>query len=238
MPRLIDDARAVQHMSPFSGNLFEVRMFGRDEDAAREQYEFSTARLFCTSVSFGSYQLTPSDRHNLTREFLVEDVSFQDTITITWHETHEMHVWNYHRAWLGQFYDRSRDMFISGAAGKKRRAEIIINTISPQTINTLADHPRYNEGVEETSPNSDIQHRIELRGMIPTAVPGVDLGWDQTPPATSTRQITYHVDRILYRANTGGKIAQDLIAYGRDPWTTPTATADDRTQAHEEGLDI
>jgi hypothetical protein len=180
------------HISPFTGNMFDVVLFGRDQATGNDTLEFEKVHLYCSAITIGSPELKFKERHPLTRQQLIDGVQFVDTITITWLEDQRLNVWNYHRTWLSYFYDRENDQFRSGARGKRRMAEVYLQEMKSSRSPDAANAKQGAEG-------GSIQHFITLEGLIPTKLPELSLGWDKDDTQSLQIPITYKVDTIRYQ---------------------------------------
>ena len=224
---MIDEMLAVGRIKAFAGNLFEVRMFGRDiEPEAADATELGQAKLFCSGFQLGSPSFEMADRHSNTKEFFIKGVKLVDEVTITWQEDMFLSTWNYHRMWFSHFYNREKDVFISGNKGKKRSATIVIQEMHNRN---WPEAPDYTE-------DENTFHYIDLIGIMPKSFPELALGWDQDSSSASVgKSITYTVDRIHYRTTfTTEAEAVHNIA----PFASPQTDGSTKTLMDREGFEI
>lgn len=203
---LIESLLERGHLSPFTGNMFDVAIFGRDQSTRSDDLEFEKAYLRCSSITLGSPELKYKGRHPLTKQQLLDGVQFVDTVTITWLEDQLLSVWNYHRTWMSYFYNRETDQFQSGTRGKRRVAEIYL-----QEMKDISSPLGRN--VKEGAQAGSVQHFISLEGLMPTKLPELSLGWGKDDSASVEIQLTYRVDNLRYQIKdnqelTGSKADQ------------------------------
>lgn len=199
---IISNLLEVGRITPFAGNMFDVAIFGRDQDTRNDTLEFPRAHLHCSSITLGTPELRFKDRHPLTKQQLLDGIQFQDTVTITWLEDQFLSVWNYHRTWMSYFYDRERDQFRSGAYGKKRIAEVFV-----QEMRSI-DSPYYANS-RENAENNSVQHFISLEGLMPVKLPEVPLNWTQDSSQFAELQVTYRLDNLKYQIADPRRIDSD-----------------------------
>lgn len=218
------------HLAVFSGNMFDVAIFGRDQDTKNETLEFPRSHLYCSAVSVGSPELKYKNRHPLTREQLLEGIQLQDTVTITWLEDRHLQVWNYHRNWLSYFYDPVRDQFRSGVYGKKRSAEIYLQELkSPET--PFAINARENAEAES------IQHFLVFEGLMPLKLPELSLGWDTDNSNFTQIQIQYRFDTLKYEVVRDELTQEEESRIGR-PFRAVASPDDSRVSPTQEAVEV
>jgi hypothetical protein len=94
-------------------------------------------------------------------------------------------LWNYHKNWFKCFYDRSKDVFVSGPKGKKRTATALIHDPYAVPSKDMLNE-RYN------------LHKLEFIGLQPVDFFALDAGWSSDANNSKAKSITYNVDKIKY----------------------------------------
>lgn len=196
--QLVTELLERGHISPFAGNVFNVTIFGRDSSTSDDSMQFLRSHLRCSAVTIGSPELKMKERHQLSKQQLIDGVSFNDTVTITWLEDKYLDVWNYHRTWMSYFYDRENDQFISGPLGKKRTATIVLQEIK-NIQSTEQKSITSSAGSGVGGQEGTIQHILELTGMMPTKLPELSLSWSKEDSASIEVPLTYRVDSMRYQ---------------------------------------
>jgi hypothetical protein len=196
MSQLVTELLERGQISPFAGNIFNVTLFGRDQSTSKDDIQFEGSHLRCSGVTIGSPELKTKERHPLTKQQLIDGVSFVDTVTITWLEDKYLDVWNYHRTWMSYFYDREKDQFISGAYGKKRSATIVLQELKDmRSVDQVSVGNA--EGIQGQA--GTIQHILELRGLMPTKLPDLGFSWGKDDQQSIEIPLTYKIDSISYK---------------------------------------
>lgn len=200
--KLIQTLMERGRLSVFSGNMFDVAIFGRDQDKKDEALQFPKSWLYCSAITLGSPELKYKGRHPLTKQQLIEGVQLQDTVSITWLEDKYLQVWNYHRNWLTYFYDPAKDQFRSGAYGKKRTAEIYLQEMkSPKSPNY--SNVGINKGTNRSGEAGSVQHFLVFEGLMPIKIPDLSLNWDSDNSNFTQIQIQYRFDTLKYQIARG-----------------------------------
>jgi len=181
----------------YSPNLFEVKMFGEDLsalaiNAADTAWKATNAptSLLCSKVLFPGLTLDYENRHKVFREVFLKEIKIADEIAITWYETHDLAVRRYHQEWFSRFYNRKTDQYVTGLAGKRRTATIIIQN-PPDATGAYSQTPA---------------HTFKLEGLMPMGITDISLDWNwggEAPYVT----MKYKINKIKYwrGADTGAE---------------------------------
>ena len=121
-------------------------------------------------------------RDDFTKEFkLSGDTSYNwvNTVTITWNETSFWEIKQFHDKWLGMFYDKQRDVYLSG--NSKRYVDFDIRL-----------YPDWSYNYEDDSSKCV---RIQLINCLPAKTGDVNLGWTPSPSVVN-HAINYYPQSI------------------------------------------
>ena len=178
-------------------NLFEVCIFGEsdvpspDDPIFVDTYSGATQPTiyYCSAYEIPAPGLGLK-RDPLTKRFYVDKYNLQDTMSITWQENNNLEVWGYHQKWFYNFYDRSKDRYVSSAAGKKRNAQILIQQYKE------SDRPSSLTSASTVEPELQEIYTINLVGLVPQSLPPLHGDWNQDASNSLGLVIRYYVDYI------------------------------------------
>lgn len=156
---------------PAADNLFEVSFV--DPIGSN----FNTT-LHCSRISIPNASLTLS-RHSAMKYFTLDGYAPIDEISITWREDSTYAVHKFHKKWFAKFYDEEYQCYISDKipgdpnSGRLRDAKITLQK-------SVADSSELKKAYE-----------LQLFGLIPCFVPGLELDWAK--PGATEYTISYKV---------------------------------------------
>lgn len=175
--------KVLQGIKPFTPNLFQVEFLRYTE----QNYIMPYTNIYCTGYELPTNALN-YERNYYTKQFLPKEIKLSGEVTIHWIDTETLDVWNFHQAWFQRFYDRSTDMFIAGAEGKKLDAKIII----------------HNQELKNNVMSENEIHTIELKGMSIISVFPLKGSWDEGA-SWPKFSVKYNVDRIEIQSKDRNK---------------------------------
>lgn len=157
-------------------NLYRVEIYDTFNDGVEDFLNYLS--LQAPSVSFKGESLDLT-RNNVTRNFqLREDgnsFNWTDELSIKWRERDDWEVRKYHEKWLGEFYDKEKDCFLSKEAAA-------IPSLYRTIIVTLP----------ESKTNSSAPHTIKFFYVLPKTIGDFELGWGSGADNIE-HQLTYYV---------------------------------------------
>ena len=207
IPTIKDDITELLRLTTQSPNFFYVELFGEDVNTSQskssDKFSMSNPKFRCKGVTLGGVTIS-TKKYPLTKENYIDSITMADTVTFDWDESHDAFIWAYHQAWFKRFYDRERDVYISGPEGKKRRARIVVFDMQRTSLHYLP---------VETS-----LYVIEFIGLLPPK----QLAFNPLTYNTSVgslKKLEYSVDKIVVRPGSDyliGKYSDetDSMAWG------------------------
>lgn len=120
------DISSLYEYEPALKNLYKIKVVpgvsSEDLESLADSLGWSPGKetlLHATSVDLPSDRLQ-LERNPVTKNFSLSDrggYTWNDTLTITWRESRDWAVRKMHQAWLGLFYDKSCDQYLSAEDG-------------------------------------------------------------------------------------------------------------------------
>lgn len=191
-PITLNDISAIyREFVPAITNLYTIEIFGsigKDEALVSSMTEY--LKFHSPTVSLPEETLT-LERDPVTKTFKVQaSGSYQraNELMVTWREADDWRVKKFHEAWLGKFYNRQKDHFISysreelGQAGLAKRIRI-----------TLPDPVSTKMTAQGSETMLDSKHILEAY-IMPHNTGNMSLGWSTTPSLVAHSMTYYLLD--------------------------------------------
>lgn len=162
---------------PAYSNIYEIFIFNskinNDDSLDLENYiKFHAVNV---SIEGESLELT---RNEVTKQFQLNDTqAFKrvDNITIQWREEEHWKVKKYHEQWLGMFYDKEHDCYMSYSKSDRYKLYRTIKVILPH----------------EGAFNRDCDC-LCFYNVLPQNAPGLSLSWSPSASIV-THSLNYYV---------------------------------------------
>lgn len=168
---------------PALDNLYIVELYQPNPNSKlgdfNEDYVNNYIRLHAVDVNFPEETLNLS-RHPISKKFHLNDsnpFTRQDSLTITWRENEAWEVKKYHEAWVGAFYNKEKDCFIS----------------------QKDDDVAY-RNIKITLPASKGENYIIFHNVLPHNTGNLNLKWGNNPNIIS-HTMTYYPERYGWGKN-------------------------------------
>lgn len=161
---------------PAYNNLYEITISGGEHEETINNY----IKFHAVSVTFGGESLGLT-RNEVTKRFQLNDTNAfkrSDTLSITWREDEDWSIKRYHEDWIGQFYNKDKDCYISCPTDKTSLLYRTIRVTLPRNGNFEEDTSEY--------------HSIEFKEVLPQDIPGIALSW-ATQANIITHTLSYYV---------------------------------------------
>ena len=131
-------------------------------------------------------------RDDFTKEFkLSGDTPYNwvNAVTITWNETSFWEIKQFHDRWMGMFYDKEKDVYLSGNNDRYVTFDIRL-------------YPSWNYDYDN---GSNEYVRIQLVNCLPAKTGDVNLGWTPSPSVVN-HAINYYPQsiKISYKGESNG----------------------------------
>lgn len=181
-----NDISTLYSYEPALKNLYKIKVTGGSEkDNKSLGWSMgSETLLHAVSVDLPSDSLK-LERNSVTKNFSLSDkggYTWNDTLTIGWRETRDGAVRKMHQAWIGLFYNKEKDQYLSAENSGEREN-------------------RYKK-FEITLPSGDV---AICEDVIPQNQWNLSLAWSNSP-GLITYTIVYNVGYWYwgYRGTSGG----------------------------------
>ena len=181
-----NDISTLYSYEPALKNLYKIKVTGESEkDNKSLGWSIgSETLLHAVSVDLPSDSLK-LERNSVTKNFSLSDkggYTWNDTLTIGWRETRDGAVRKMHQAWIGLFYNKEKDQYLSAENSGEREN-------------------RYKK-FEITLPSGDV---AVCEDVIPQNQWNLSLAWSNSP-GLITYTIVYNVGYWYwsYRGTSGG----------------------------------
>jgi hypothetical protein len=209
-----DDITELLRLNTQSPNLFYVEIFGEDvktsHEAASDKFSMPNPKFRCKGVTIGGVSLT-TKKYALTKENYIDTITTADSVTFDWDESHDAFIWAYHQAWFKRFYDRERDVYVSGPEGKKRRARVVIFDMLSSPLHYLpVEAPIY---------------VIEFIGLLPPKQIALS-PVTYTGSVGALKKMEYSVDKIVVNPGSDYLITKYTDAKESSAWGQLSSTSD------------
>lgn len=161
-------------------NVFQVQWWHGDLSSTAIANSRSSGLGFlhshrCVSVQFPGPGLTLK-KHKHLHSLSLTDYKPAEQVTLTFLESSDLVVYNYHKAWMDLFYDQEARRYkskpLNSGLERQRDCRVIV---APGNLNPLEENMP-----PQTTAERPIVHSIELYGLIPESLPAMDFGFDKS----------------------------------------------------------
>lgn len=124
------------------------------------------------------------ERDAVRNRIKVLSYTASDTISMVFPESIAMEGHYFYKDWLAKFYNKKEKVFVSGKEGKKKNASILL----------------YGTTALGTVP----LHKVNLIGLVPKNITGLDLDWSNPDPNKRTLEMAFEeidIDTIVPRSD-------------------------------------
>ena len=189
--QLSDTAAIYTNFTPAISNLYTIEIFGQSSTSENPNNKPETItdylKFHSTNVTLPEETLT-LERDPVTKTFKIQEsgtYARANELTLTWREADDWRVRKFHENWLGKFYNRSKDCFISWDPNELTTAGLsrVIRITLPEPVST--DSQTFSEN------GVNAAHVIELR-VLPHNIGQIALAWS-TSPTLISHQLSYYI---------------------------------------------